>query len=115
MIAVIFEVVPHADGRQCYLDIAASLRPTLEQIDGFLSIERFQSLSDPDKVLSLSFFRDEAAVARWRQLDAHRAAQKAGRAELFAGYRLRIAQVVRDYGMHERAQVPPDSRTNEER
>lgn len=110
MIAVIFEVLPHADGRQRYLDIAASLRPLLEEIDGFISIERFQSLSNPDKVLSLSFFRDEEAVARWRQLDAHRAAQTAGRTTLFAGYRLRIAHVVRDYGMHEREQVPPDSR-----
>ncbi|QNA90961.1 antibiotic biosynthesis monooxygenase [Massilia sp. Dwa41.01b] len=92
------------------MDIAAQLRPRLEEIDGFVSIERFQRLSDPAKVLSLSFFRDEEAVARWRRLDAHRAAQRAGRTELFAGYRLRIAHVVRDYGMHDREQVPPYSR-----
>lgn len=110
MIAVIFEVVPHADGRQRYLDMAAALRPLLEQVDGFLSIERFQSLSNPDKLLSLSFFRDEAAIAQWRALEAHRAAQAAGRGELFADYRLRIAGVLRDYGLHERAQAPADSR-----
>ena len=110
MIAVIFEVLPHAEGKQRYLDIAASLRPLLEQVDGFISIERFQSLSNPDKLLSLSFFRDEEAVARWRQLEAHRAAQSAGRGALFQDYRLRIAQVVRDYGMFEREQAPADSR-----
>jgi heme-degrading monooxygenase HmoA len=109
MIAVIFEVPPHAEGKQRYLDIAASLRPLLEQVDGFVSIERFQSLSNPDKLLSLSFFRDEEAVARWRQLEAHRAAQSAGRGFLFQDYRLRIAQVVRDYGMFEREQAPADS------
>jgi len=114
VIAVIFEVTPHAQGRQRYLDIAASLRPLLETVDGFISIERFQSLSDPAKLLSLSFFRDEAAVARWRALEAHRAAQAAGRGGdapgLFADYRLRIAGVVRDYGLHDRAQAPVDSR-----
>jgi len=114
MIAVIFEVIPHADGRQRYLDIAASLRPLLEEIDGFISIERFQSLADPAKLLSLSFFRDEAAITQWRALEAHRAAQAAGRGNgapaLFADYRLRIAGVVRDYGMHERAEAPADSR-----
>ena len=110
MIAVIFEVLPHAAGKQQYLDMAASLRPLLDEVDGFISIERFQSLSDPAKLLSLSFFRDEAAIAQWRQLEAHRAAQGAGRGALFRDYRLRIAHVVRDYGMTERAQAPPDSR-----
>lgn len=110
MIAVIFEVQPHADGKQAYLDTAASLRPLLDGIDGFMSIERFQSLADPSKLLSLSFFRDEAAIAAWRQLEAHRSAQSAGRAELFANYRLRIAHVLRDYGLHEREQAPEDSR-----
>jgi len=110
MIAVIFEVLPHADGKACYLEIAAALKPLLDEVDGFISIERFQSLSDPGRLLSLSFFRDEAAIARWRQLEAHRAAQTAGRGALFADYRLRIAQVVRDYGMADRAEAPPDSR-----
>ena len=110
MIAVIFEVLPHAAGKQRYLDLAAALRPLLDQVDGFISIERFQSLADPGKILSLSFFRDEAAIAQWRQLEAHRAAQAAGRGALFADYRLRIAHVVRDYGMTERAEAPPDSR-----
>ena len=110
MIAVIFEVWPKAAHKQEYLDIAASLRPLLEQVDGFISIERFQSLSEPGKLLSLSFFRDEAAIAQWRQLEAHRAAQSAGRAAIFKDYRLRIAGVVRDYGLNERAQAPVDSR-----
>ena len=110
MIAVIFEVLPHAAGRQRYLDLGAALRPLLDQVDGFVSIERFQSLADPNKILSLSFFRDEAAIAQWRQLEAHRAAQAAGRGALFADYRLRIAHVLRDYGMAERAGAPPDSR-----
>ncbi|MBI2715554.1 MAG: antibiotic biosynthesis monooxygenase [Rhizobiales bacterium] len=110
MIAVIFEVSP-ADGRkQTYLDIAARLKSELEQIDGFLSIERFQSLTDETKLLSLSFWRDEAAVAAWRNVEHHREAQKRGRAGVFRDYRLRIASVVRDYGMTERAEAPADSR-----
>ena len=110
MIAVIFEVWPSAEGRQQYLDLAAALRPLLDEVDGFISIERFSSLSEPGKLLSLSFFRDEAAVAQWRRLEAHRAAQSAGRQGVFDDYRLRIAMVVRDYGMLERQQEPGDSR-----
>ncbi|NRR32749.1 antibiotic biosynthesis monooxygenase [Oxalobacteraceae bacterium] len=110
MIAVIFEVWPHPEARQTYLDLAASLRPLLDQVDGFISIERFQSLSDPAKLLSLSFFRDEEAVAAWRQLEAHRSAQETGRGGVFQDYRLRIAGVVRDYGLNEREQAPADSR-----
>ncbi|WP_394789291.1 antibiotic biosynthesis monooxygenase family protein [Rhodoferax sp.] len=110
MIAVIFEVQPHPEHQQEYLDIAAALRPLLEQIDGFISIERFQSLTQPGKLLSLSFFRDEAAVLQWRQLEAHRVAQAKGRASIFADYRLRIASVVRDYGLHQRDEAPADSR-----
>ncbi|HSI02729.1 MAG TPA: antibiotic biosynthesis monooxygenase [Reyranella sp.] len=110
MIAVIFEVWP-ADGRkQAYLDIAASLRPELEQIDGFISIERFQSLIDDSKLLSLSFWRDEAAVQAWRNVEPHRQAQKKGREGVFRDYRLRVASVLRDYGMTERAEAPADSR-----
>lgn len=109
MIAVIFEVVPRPGRRDAYLAIAARLRPLLEEIDGFVSVERFQSLTDEGKILSLSFFRDERAVAEWRRLAAHREAQAAGRRELFADYRLRIAGVLRDYGMTERAEAPADS------
>jgi heme-degrading monooxygenase HmoA len=110
MIAVIFEVTPAEGRKDAYLDIAARLKPTLEQIDGFISVERFQSLSNPEKMLSLSFFRDEQAVQEWRRLEAHRTAQQAGRERLFADYRLRIASVVRDYGLNERAEAPADSR-----
>ena len=110
MIAVIFEVWPVPERKQTYLDIAASLRPQLEQIDGFISIERFESLSEPGKILSLSFFRDEAAVQAWRTTEDHRAAQAQGRAGVFRDYRLRIAGVVRDYGMTRREEAPNDSR-----
>ena len=110
MIAVIFEVWPKPERRQEYLDIAAALRPHLETIDGFISVERFESLSEPGKLLSLSFWRDEAAVRAWRSLDPHRAAQRRGRDGIFADYRLRVAGVIRDYGMNERAEVPDDSR-----
>jgi heme-degrading monooxygenase HmoA len=110
MIAVIFEVWP-ADGRkQTYLDVAAKLKPELEQIDGFLSIERFQSLTDETKLLSLSFWRDEAAVKAWRNVEHHRQAQAAGRGGVLRDYRLRVASVQRDYGMAERAEAPADSR-----
>ena len=109
MIAVIFEVEPASGQQQNYLDVAARLRPILEQIEGFLSVERFQSLSNPDKILSLSFFADEDAVARWRNLSAHREAQAEGRAGIFRDYRLRIADVVRDYSMIDREQAPSDS------
>lgn len=111
MIAVIFEVAPAGERQRAgYLDIAADLRPLLEQIDGFVSVERFQSLADPGRILSLSFFRDEAAIAAWRNLPRHRAAQQAGRGGLFADYRLRIAHVMRDYGMDDRNEAPGDSR-----
>ena len=110
MYAVIFEVEPEPDRLQDYLDIAGRLRPELEKIDGFISVERFQSLTDPDKLLSLSIWRDEAAVRAWRPNATHRPAQQAGRAGIFADYRLRVASVVRDYGMNERAQAPEDSR-----
>ncbi|AZO26775.1 heme-degrading monooxygenase HmoA [Mesorhizobium shonense] len=110
MIAVIFEVEPAEGKRDAYLGIAAELRPLLESIDGFISVERFQSLTDPKRVLSLSFWRDEEAVKFWRNTEEHRQAQKAGRGGIFAGYRLRIAHVVRDYGLNERAEAPQDSR-----
>ncbi|MFI8615846.1 antibiotic biosynthesis monooxygenase family protein [Acidovorax sp. NPDC077693] len=110
MIAVIFEVLPAPGRKDAYLAAAAALRPALEQMDGFISIERFESLSEPGKLLSLSFWRDEEAVARWRQVEAHRSTQQAGRAGIFADYRLRVAAVVRDYGLHDRAQAPADSR-----
>lgn len=109
MIAVLFEVWPNADGKDEYLNIAAGLLPRLEAIEGFVSIERYQSLTDPDKILALSFFRDEAAVTAWRETEGHRTAQAKGRANLFDDYRLRIAEVVRDYSLADRDQAPADS------
>lgn len=110
MIAVIFEVQPAAGRRDTYLGLAADLREQLQAIDGFLSIERFESLSQPGKLLSLSFWRDEAAVRQWRNTEEHRQAQVAGRGGVFADYRLRVAEVLRDYGLHSREQAPADSR-----
>ena len=111
MIAVIFEV-EIADGRrEDYLEIAAKMRPMLEEVEGFISVERFQSLTTPGKLLSLSFFEDEEAVKRWRSLSAHRGAQSDGRAGIFSGYRLRVTSVIRDYGMFDRDQAPDDSKT----
>ena len=110
MLAVIFEVWPKAEHRQEYLDLAAELRPLLEKIDGFVSIERFESLTEKGKILSLSIFRDEAALQAWRNVAEHRRAQAKGRAKIFSDYRLRIAGVIRDYGMNERAEAPKDSR-----
>lgn len=110
MIAVIFEGEPSADGRQAYLDLAAELKPRLAEIDGFISIERFESLSTPGKLLSLSFWRDEAAVMNWRNHAKHRATQAKGRGGIFADYRLRVASVMRDYGLREREEAPEDSR-----
>lgn len=111
MIAVIFEVWPADDERRDqYLDIAASLRADLVQIDGFISIERFQSLVEPEKLLSLSFWRDEKAVRQWRNLPTHRLAQKHGRGGVFENYRLRVASVGRDYGLNQREEAPDDSR-----
>lgn len=108
MIAVIFEVWPDPDQKQHYLDVAAELKPMLEQIDGFISIERFESLAEPGKLLSLSFWRDEDAVTQWRTMDKHRQAQAFGRDGAFKDYRLRVAGVIRDYGMTDRADVPVD-------
>jgi heme-degrading monooxygenase HmoA len=109
MIAVIFEVKPAQGSRDAYLQIAAALRQELETMDGFLSIERFESLTEPGKLLSLSFWRDEESVQAWRRLESHRAAQARGRNGLFADYRLRVAAVLRDYGMADRAAAPADS------
>ena len=110
MIAVIFEVRPHPDQRDRYLDAAARLKPLLAGIEGFISVERFESLTEPGKILSLSIWRDEAAVQRWREVEQHRRTQEAGRNAIFADYRLRVAEVLRDYGMNERDQAPADSR-----
>ncbi|SLN31724.1 Antibiotic biosynthesis monooxygenase [Roseovarius albus] len=109
MIAVIFEVEITSGQKDNYLDVAAGLKPLLEQIDGFISVERFQSLTDPDKLLSLSFWRDEQAVQNWRNLTAHRSGQERGRTGIFSNYRLRVSSVIRDYGMFERDQAPNDS------
>lgn len=110
MIAVIFEVEPAEGRRDTYLGMAAALAPRLADIDGFISIERFESLATPGKLLSLSFWRDEQAAAEWRRLDAHRTAQARGRDGVLADYRLRVAAVIRDYGMDARAEAPEDSR-----
>lgn len=110
MIAVIFEVTPEEGMTAPYLEMAAQMRALVEQVPGFISVERFESLTTPGKLLSLSFWEDEAALERWRRLEAHRGAQKAGRERMFAGYRLRVAGVIRDYGMEERAEAPADSR-----
>lgn len=109
MIAVLFEVSVHPDRQSDYLDAAALLRPELDRIDGFIAIERFESLSQPGRLLSLSWWRDQQSVAQWRNLDVHRRIQSAGRAQMFIDYRIRVAEVVRDYGMHQRAQAPQDS------
>ena len=109
MIAIIFGVWPKADKKQDYVDMAAELRNELAKVDGFVSVERFESISEPGKMLSLSFFKDEEAVHQWRNLTAHRAAQSAGRHHFFSDYRLRVCSVMRDYGMDDRQQVPADS------
>lgn len=110
MIAVIFEVWP-ADGEAGhYLDLAAALKSDLNANDGFISVERFESLTEKGKLLSLSFWRDEEAVKRWRNLPSHRAAQAKGRSGVFRDYRLRVASVMRDYGRNERDEAPADSR-----
>jgi heme-degrading monooxygenase HmoA len=111
MITVIFEVTPQEGQMDNYLDIAAGLKEELAQVPGFISVERFQSLTTPGKLLSLSFFEDEEAVARWRNRSQHRAAQSKGRAGIFADYRIRVAQVMRDYTLNDREDVPEDSIT----
>ncbi len=109
--AVFFEVVPADKFKKLeYLDIAASLKPVLEKIKGFISIERFQSLTDSEKILSLSFFEDEESIKQWRNLEVHRTAQAKGRGHVFKDYHLRIAAVVRDYGMFDREEAPSDSK-----
>ncbi len=109
MIAVIFEVEPDPDRKDAYLDMAATMRKDLEQIEGFISVERFQSITNPEKMLSLSFFESEDAVKNWRNLPSHRKAQSMGRGGMFNGYRLRVSQVLRDYTMTDRAEAPADS------
>ena len=110
MIAVIFEVVPQNGKLKEYLDIASALTSELSSIDGFISVERFQSLTDPGKFLSLSVWKDETSVAQWRNTELHREAQSKGRNSVFSDYRLRVANIIRDYGMHDREQAPADSK-----
>jgi len=110
MIAIIFESKPHPDQRERYLEAAARLKPLLADQDGFISVERFESLTEPGKLLSISFWRDEEAVAKWRQVEQHRRIQQAGRKSIFADYRLRVAAVVRDYSLNERDEAPEDSK-----
>jgi heme-degrading monooxygenase HmoA len=109
MIAVIFELTPAPGRKQEYLDLAAGLAAELKDRDGFISIERFESISNPGRFVSLSFWRDEEAVRKWRNLQQHREAQAKGRAGIFAAYRLRVAQVLRDYSMNSREEAPSDS------
>jgi heme-degrading monooxygenase HmoA len=110
MVAVIFEVLPEDGKRDEYFALAEKLRPELTKIDGFISIERFQSITEPGKILSLSFWKDEESAAQWRNVEMHRQAQAKGRTSVFSDYRLRVAHVVRDYGMNDRAQAPVDSK-----
>ena|SRR5687768_11180927 len=109
MIAVIFEFTPAPGRKQEYLDLAAQLGAELKERDGFISIERFESITAPGRFVSLSWWRDEEAVRNWRNLQQHREAQAQGRGGIFSAYRLRVAQVLRDYTMNERAQAPSDS------
>ena len=109
MIAVIFEFTP-APGRFAeYMELVGLLKPELEKAEGFISLERFESITTPGKYVSLQFGRDEESVRKWRNLQKHREAQRQGRAGIFATYRLRIAGVLRDYAMHERGEAPRDS------
>jgi len=110
MIAVIFEVLPKEGKAAEYFELAASLRSDLAKIDGFISIERFESVTTKGKFVSLSYWRDEEAIRAWRNLEGHRAVQAKGRREIFADYRLRVAAVIRDYGLEDRGQAPKDSR-----
>ncbi len=110
VIAVIFELEPRPDAAPRYFELAAALKADLASIDGFVSVERFESLANPGRYLSLSFWRDEAAVRTWRCHGMHREAQQEGRSAVLASYRLRVATVVRDYGMLARDETPADSR-----
>ncbi len=110
MVAVIFEVVPTKEGKEEYLRIAAGLKDRLRDIPGFISIERFQSLVDPEKLLSLSFWKDEESVTAWRNMEKHRRAQERGRSRLFREYRIMVATTIRDYTMEDRGEAPEDSR-----
>ena len=110
MVVVIFEVEPLPGKAAAYFDLAATLRAQLEKRDGFISIERFESVTTPGKFVSISYWRDEAAVAAWRNVEEHRAVQAKGRSDIFKDYRIRVASVTRDYGKHTRDGAPADSR-----
>ncbi len=114
MIAVIFEGKAKPDLQQEYLELAGQLRPMMDQIEGFLSVERFQSLADPEKVLSLSFWKDEKGIRQLRDLELHRVAESRGMKEIFSGYRIRVAEVTRDYGLVDRNEAPPELKPRQE-
>lgn len=106
MIAVISEVWPRADRRGDYFALSDELRPLLQQLDGFLSVERFESAADPGKFVSLSFWRDEQSLKAWRDLEQHRLVMAKGRSGILRDYRIRVTQVTLDYSMNERANAP---------
>ena len=109
MYAVIFEVIPTKTGKEEYLKIASTLKEFLQNREGFISIERFQSLVDENKLLSLSFWEDEKSIEIWRNMFEHRVAQDKGNARIFEDYRIRVAKVERDYTKTNREQAPKDS------
>ncbi len=103
MIAVLFEADAIPAQQERYLQLAAELKPLLTDIEGFIAIERFQSLSTPGKILSLSWWRDEAAVLAWKKNVLHQAAQSGGRESIFSFYRIRVARVFREYSSQTRS------------
>jgi heme-degrading monooxygenase HmoA len=111
MVAVIFEVYPKLDSKQEYLDIAVELKPLLSEIDGFISVERYVSLQDENKILSLSFWKNEESILQWRNLEIHRKGQAKGVSHIFSDYRIRVGGIIRDYGMDNRNEAPIDSDT----
>jgi heme-degrading monooxygenase HmoA len=111
MVVVIFESWPKRDGgKDAYLNMAAALMPLVQKMDGFISVERFQSVADANKMVAISFWRDEAAVSAWRNVIEHRRVQAGSRSTVFDDYRLRIAAVIRDYTSRDRREAPEDSR-----
>jgi heme-degrading monooxygenase HmoA len=96
MFAVLFEVHPKSDQWDAYLGYAAMLKPELEQIDGFVDNIRYRSLTREGWILSLSNWRDEKALVRWRTRARHHEVQERGRTSVFLDYRLRVGQLTRD-------------------
>ncbi len=108
-IVVLFEVTPTKEGMEKYLELASMLKPMLSGFDGFISAERFQSLNNEGKLLSMNVWENEEAIEKWRNTLSHRMSQLEGKNKLFESYKITVCNTIREYSNTDRKNAPQDS------